>query len=299
MTKKPVKRKIDFEKVKAKQEMVGHEEENIELSSQQNNNATVSNVQNFAQTRSRSRSKEENFAPCSETTGHVQWTQEFLDKVRKSNAKHKEIVAKKKQKLQKCQESNKSIALFQESANGEQTEHTSQRKSGDGIQMVVDKQIVVEDNEDLLDYNDDLSIDDEADFMVDNSMVEVDVSPAGGDKNSSEGETSQAKNSATKPLSDLIEGRSEEELMQNPVIQRMMQKFCWDEFKNLQKEQECASQKDRGKSKLEQTMIKSPSDTKIYAPALQKRLTPNNEQIGHKISQVPRSTTIILCYESE
>ena len=94
--------------------------------------------------------------------------------------------------------------------------------------------------------------------------------------------------------------------MQNPVIQRMMQKFCRTEFQNLLKEKDkekstessSARNKDEGRSKQldqskvieqnkvrEQNMIKSPSDTTIYTPALQRRLAPNNDQVGQYLCQ--------------
>ena len=80
-------------------------------------------------------------------------------------------------------------------------------------------------------------------------------------------------------------GLTEEQLRSNPIIQRMMQDFFKDQFKNLQ-----MTQNNSGKDKTESMSqsngpretntkagnIKSPSDTTIYAPALQRKLTPGS-----------------------
>ena len=79
-------------------------------------------------------------------------------------------------------------------------------------------------------------------------------------------------------------GMTEEQLRSNPVIQRMMQDFFKDQFKNIQMDPKSGR---AGKNKNGSMMqgndesvnmkvqnIKSPSDTTIYAPALQRKLTP-------------------------
>ena len=76
--------------------------------------------------------------------------------------------------------------------------------------------------------------------------------------------------------------------MQNPVIQQMMERFFTDKFQQMQKDNNSNTQKgnvlDNGnknkmirdnseKRKERSEVIKSPSDTTIYAPELQKKLT--------------------------
>ena len=89
---------------------------------------------------------------------------------------------------------------------------------------------------------------------------------------------------------------TEEQLMNNPVLQKRMQKFFTEQFKNIQKDNgdaNAASNKaaagkgsvhlaghlikvNEPDDKLNKiSTVKSPSDTTIYAPALNKRLTPN------------------------
>ena len=93
----------------------------------------------------------------------------------------------------------------------------------------------------------------------------------------------------------------EEKLMNNPVIQKMMTKFFEDKFKDLQREQQQNQQNpsqaetglnpmgfkqvDSGKivgvsvnniDNQGSKLVKSPSDTTIYVPALHKKLTPQS-----------------------
>ena len=109
---------------------------------------------------------------------------------------------------------------------------------------------------------------------------------------------SQQKESDDSMIINLAE-QSEKKIMQNPILQKMMQKFFRDEFKNIQQQQ---SEDGSGMS-LKQTkisvanskqigyqnvgnQIKSPSDTTIYAPTLQKKLTPI-ENVNNQINQRP------------
>ena len=86
--------------------------------------------------------------------------------------------------------------------------------------------------------------------------------------------------------------------MNNPVIQRMMEKFFDQRFKDLQSsgktsdKQMVINHKSDANGKVQvdknsgsqvnrevnETNVKSPSDTTIYAPALRKKLTPNREE---------------------
>ena len=68
---------------------------------------------------------------------------------------------------------------------------------------------------------------------------------------------------------------SEEKLMSNPVIQNMMEKFFNDKFKDMVNQQPRNSG-NCTKVTNSENMVRSPSDVTVYAPALQKRLTPQN-----------------------
>ena len=85
--------------------------------------------------------------------------------------------------------------------------------------------------------------------------------------------------------------QSEEQLLNNPKLQKMMEKFFVENFKmlqgNLNREQKDGSNpsgkgrdKDSGGFKTvvnQNQVLKSPSDTTIYTPALQKKLMPEQE----------------------
>ena len=150
LSKKPVKRKIDFDKVQRNKILI--RQDNV----QKNNNAT--NIEgNVRQTRNRSRSEDNKVMTTVEpVSSKVCWTQEFLDKVKKSNAKHR-----KQQTVVKSGVNN----------SGNSLQELVPEQRGDGIQTVVDKP--VEDEEDILDYNDDLSIEDE-EMNPDEELLEMD-----------------------------------------------------------------------------------------------------------------------------
>ena len=151
--KKNVKRKIDLDQGE---------------SSQMNNNATKTNENKPAMTRVSARvdsminkgSKHEQDKmkqglgnltrsrrdrSVEKVDGHVQWTKEFLDKVRKSNAK---VNSNKNSKFLNNGNSNKNDVSFQKEKNVVE-------QCGDGIDTSVDVEIL---SEEELDYEDDLSL---------------------------------------------------------------------------------------------------------------------------------------------
>ena len=86
--------------------------------------------------------------------------------------------------------------------------------------------------------------------------------------------SSKDPNTSTVPWEQM----TEEKLMSNPVLQKMMEKFFQEKFKKAQESKGGKSDGNKVRN------ITSPSDTTIYAPALQRKLTPQN-QIGEVIRQ--------------
>ena len=243
---KSAKQKIDFNE-KSRKEMKEMTQNDIVSEIQSNNNATLLNDGvNMAQNlRNRQRMKSANV-----TDGcryHVQWTKEFMEKVRKSNERNKKDLKSKKFENQK---SNGDLSLQVDEV------------LGDGILTSMENLIDVTEE---LDYEDDLSIEEEI-FPIPEDSVPDDNLP---------GTSSQQINETDKMIQALAKESSEEKLMNNPVIQRMMEKFFTEKFKDVW-----------NSSKNEGGKIKSPSDTTIYAPALQKKLTPTQVQNSHQINEV-------------
>ena len=191
----------------------------------------------------------------------VKWTKEFLDKVRKSNEKHA--------KQSKIVNSNDVIPLLQEQQKDKQL-------NNDGIVTTVEG--IEELSEEELDYEDDLSMLDEG-FPLNEEIISDSVRPGTSQQTKDHENGSEVVNQ--------ISQMSKEQLASNPVIQRMMQKFFKDQFKNLQMDQPAGKGTGKksmdfksAKDKIPQTrVIKSPSDTTIYAPAMQQRITPNEERV--------------------
>ena len=237
-------------------------------------------------------------------SGWVKWTKEW------SNKKYEKV-----KKLKKDNNKRNLNDTLQASA-------VNEKPMGDGIVTKTDNDGVEE-----LDYEDILSMEEDGLEFIHSSDSEVadlgsdneDNPESGGhDLNSGKGGNSDAKlthvetvlqpqlsTSYADDMAQMMSKQSEEQLYNNPVIQKMMQKFFNDQFKNLQ--QENASGKQQGKllkivPKANRTMqnkkvvnnenlIKSPSDTTIYAPVLQKKLTP---ETGH-IFVVPQLQQQMLC----
>ena len=158
--------------------------------------------------------------------------------------------------------------------------------AGDGIDTLVECEMVSEEEEDLLDYEDDLS------------DVEVKDLTGRGEMEQPQPETSQV---AAMPS-------QEKTLLENPIMQQMMKQFFQEQFKDMkmeiQKQQtEILAQKgnvNNGKQDVvnqasgpqkqlrrgNEATIKSPSDTTVYVPALQKKFTPDGMVGGRMVAKV-------------
>ena len=183
---------------------------------------------------------------------------------------------------------------------------------GDGVNTDVDS-----DGVELLDYDDDLSFDDEVEEIQPREMADLSKSSDQHDyRNRDKGPSTSgvmqpdsdlaaqlAMHSEDKLLNNpviqqLLEKQlSEEKLMNNPAIQNMMESFFKNKFKDLSASQTGMSTMSKVHDKPipgRNPLIQSPSDITIYVPALQQRLTPqiNNrynqevEQTAQAISQV-------------
>ena len=198
--------------------------------------------------------------------GKVQWTREFLDKVRKSNDKYRK----------KQDKHDKNCTVLQVVTRG------------DGIETLA--QEIPDEDMELLDYDDDLSILDEEDL----------------DKGEHEQpQPCTSADTSTQNWMEKLASVPEDELLNNPVLKKMMTKFFEEKFKDVQT---TSASKDNGRLNVtkhvnhtvtdasgniqrincdirkeinnsqkprENREIKSPLDTTIYVPASHKKLTPN------------------------
>ena len=205
----------------------------------------------------------------------VQWTKEFMDKVRKSNEKAA-LAGQDKAKNPKL--------ILQEEEAIVQT---------DGICMQIENEM-----DDILDYEDDLSIDKEeiAEETVETSEP---GSPRPGTSFEVQKQCKQNQDKNADINTDFVlqlKNQPEEKLMGNPVIQRMMQKFFREEFQNMQKQQNNSGTVKNGtdikiikrtvEAKNNGKELKSPSDTTIYACALQRKLTPTNQAVYNVVNSL-------------
>ena len=211
--------------------------------------------------------------------GVVKWTKEFLEKARKSNER------------QHRSKANEKDFTLQESGN-----------QGDGITIAVEEDGLELMADEELDYDDDLSIEAE-DKIVENSGLPqnsgVEQQPQPGTSSGENGVDGCGAITDVLRFPSQINPDAEEQLYNNPVMQRMMQRFFNNQFKTVQQTSE-ANQQQKEQGKLMQlpsdnlvrtelsvkvkkgnqvSRIKSPSDTTIYAPALQRKLTPNNQDL--------------------
>ena len=210
----------------------------------------------------------------------VKWTKEFMDKVRKSNTKHKKNVENaenkivenraRRSKIDKDDKVDKDMLVLQ---------CTSGECDGDGIDIDVDASDLEE-----LDYEDDLSVeememevkDTEESVPENNTGMVEQLEKAKTRKHPDKGECSK------QPMSQKEIDLEEERLLNNLVLQNMMQRFFKEQFKNMEnpkgqiKNMDCggllSNQGLAGGTNPKVAEIKSPSDTTIYVPALQKRL---------------------------
>ena len=254
--------------------------------------------------RSRSRSKSDKVATESadeavySNLSKVQWTKEFMEKVRRSNEK-----AANAAKVKNNKQTIESDIVLQECVKG------------DSIEASIDNPDGVE----LLDYEDDLSIDGE-DGEVDSFGNGQDLDVDDMERKSAESieeddipSTSQGR-LHTKDIDDnmdlterlktqshdqLLENPviqqlmakqlTEENLSKNPVMQNMMETFFENKFQSLPSQMPAGMSADRSAVNMisdKNPMVKSPSDITVYAPALQRKLTPQNTQGVEQMTEI-------------
>ena len=224
--------------------------------------------------------------------GKVQWTKEFLEKVRKSNEKHNKLkeLGSSKEKQVKNRVTEITDGKLNDSDSFLQEVVQVKVHADDGVNTFMENPDNLSEEE--LDYDDDLSMEDgEPGGSSDNNVS----------KGSDGDVTDQAVTSTSgqgKHPTDVLNGLSEKELQSNPVIQQMMQEFFKDQFKNLQRTQMTNTTGENTK------LIKSPSDTTIYAPAMQQKLTPEgrhdngavmvqNVPTGRQLFEMGNGTTLM------
>ena len=181
----------------------------------------------------KTRSSKMNEAKCSnqssnvDDSSRVQWTREFMDKVHRSNERHKQQNCKKQGKRmdKKTLALDANVLSFQvDEENKEQSRNTQSK--GDGITTAPENF-----SEEELDYEDDLSIDDGFEVLTvddDHELEQVDSDKQPSCSLQNEVVTEKGSNLDLSKL-------TEDQLMSNPILQRMMQKFFNDQFKNIQK----------------------------------------------------------------
>ena len=159
--------------------------------------------------------------------------------------------------------------------------HCNTDKKGDGIDTTVD---VDELDDEELDYEDDLSITEEIYPLPEDEEPDQPVpGPSGVNQNKMDNEQQSL-------LEDLTHG-AEERIMNNPIMQKMMQKFFDERMKNMRNTQGkgkggvVKSSKNLVNKCSGHPTVKSPSDTTIYAPALQKKVLSPVQFIGNAIEQ--------------
>ena len=287
-----VRRKIDFNDSQQVQENKNSKVKTNENEKQVNNNASLTRKLGEVKDRTRSKKGQEchvenvkdgktvrvKSQPEKVESNRVQWTKEFMEKVRKSNERHNRKSKSKRSNVDKQDDS-----LLQNA-----------QTRGDGIEVLLNVTDVEVDEE--LDYEDDVSVDGiDEDLSVPMDEPGINLSSP---KPGTSFENTDIDLAPQQRLNEGVDGRlplqkntdmvdlncvSEEKLLSNPVLQRMMEKYFDERFKDIQQ-----------KNTTGRNKIKSPSDTTIYAPALQKRLTPQaqdfeisrggyeppNEQIG-------------------
>ena len=261
------------------------------------------------------------------TDGKVKWTRDFMDEMKKSKCAKQVKQTKPKDNGPVVSGEVTTCANQMNSLQGEDT-----CEIPDGIEVLAENVDETLSNEEL-DYEDDVSVHDE-DLWDDDAMEEVEtvvepVEPVPGTSKQTHAGTLKTMNEASK----FITSQTEDQLYQNPIMQRMMEKFFTERFKNIQQNldngsgegtnnndrlnkvtnfQNPTSQRAAGVNNNDDTVginqsnkIKSPSDTTIYAPALQKKLTPisnlkclvNNEQLLQPMQEVIGDTNTNVTHD--
>ena len=193
--------------------------------------------------------------------------------------KHKKVICSKDAGNELLKEKLNHPLLLQESV----------KTKGDGIVTHFEGEGV--DTEEL-DYEDDLSDNEEIYPLPADNEISDDGEGSGSPKPGFSGwknpgetrKTSQMveTNEGNQSLSVVLEKEPEDRLMNNPVIQRMMEKFFEEKLEQMtasgkkmkiNKDSYVEKEvKQQNSNQVGQNMVKSPSDTTIYAPALNKRV---------------------------
>ena len=216
--------------------------------------------------------------------GRVQWTKEFLQKIRHSNERH----------LAQKELARENAANSVKRGNDKFCDSFQELMIGDGIVMTVEGNDFEE-----LDYEDDLS--------VDEAGIEAVVVPVQThDANSQQVTVDEVRpgtsgyvppsntNLDQKHIDELLSEKNQDKIFNNPTMQRMMQRFFDERFK-----EQCDKSglndticeagtngnfKNKKRNELNVGInrqipgcdtVKSPSDTTVYVPALHKKLTDN------------------------
>ena len=281
-SKDSVKWKIDFDI--ASEEQVNLNEQIVVQNNAQENNS--SNLLDRLRTRNPQvlgKHKALKTKDSSMVNDRVQWTHEFMGKVRKSNEKHKSKANKEtatKDNLGENLEVISNVDLTLQAQVGD----------GDGIVTAVDTEELEE-----LDYEDDLSIEDE---VIEEEQIGSPRPGTSGLENyripkqtnlaeqAEQLDQDSTRIQEQRSILDALTKETEDKLVNNPVMQRMMQKFFEERFKDVQTSN-AGTNRDLGinenipvgNKKVSKGVgtVKSPSDTTIYAPALNRRLTPNGD----------------------
>ena len=219
-----MKRRIDFSENQVKE--------------QSNNNSNVVKASNeVVANRTRSKSRTVGEQVLDGQKGHssrVPWTKEFIDKVCKSNKKYEKKLTKKSEAVKP----NKKDIENSKVKNNDVLLQNNNTTKGDGVRTEVE---VEEESieEELLDYDDDLSMDkEEVDFTQENSSDDNGMGKGLSapcehvQSDSSNNKQQQPQPSTLNWLANLSSQR-EEEIMKNPILQRMMKNFFEENFKSL------------------------------------------------------------------
>ena len=205
---KTVKRKINFDAGSQSNEEQANNNATVNVNKTQQTVASGTKV-GPAMTRSKnSKETNSNFKElkANETqSSRVQWTKEFMDKVRKS---HKKLAEKSANRGKQPLAKTKIVSVLLNDV---------QVQEGDGIEIHVD-QNGFDDKE--LDYDDNLLLEDDEPVLIQEMRTEVAEA------------TIQPGTSMQQTVN--VENLTEEQLQGNPVIQKMMEKFFKENFQKMQ-----------------------------------------------------------------
>ena len=196
-----------------------------------------------------------------------------MEKIRKSNECHRDKQIAKKanhvSNLQRDEAKSKKEKTIQNNNTGE-AEHIR----GDGIVTGIEGD--PEDDMDLLDYEDDLSIENDNDIAV---ITDCEESGKGETTDASEGPSTST---GSTHFNQMLANQSDDQLMSNPVLQRMMKQFFEKQLKNLQNDKTGKEHNESenpvkvhsvrsDKNNMGGRVIKSPLESTLYVPAIERK----------------------------